>query len=498
MARRLELLLESTYEGICAVDVDGRCTLVNSAAAAMLGWERDEILGRDFRAIAFAPADGETCTVTRVLQTGKAQRSGPIRLRRKDGTTFPSELSAAPLREGETTHGAVLSFADFTERLALQAELERASRLGALGQMAATLAHEFNNVLMGIQVFAEILRKRAPDSQPSVVGQILQSVQRGRRVTEEVLRFGRPTEPARRPFSVECFLACLASEACATCPAGIEVRTACDTPGLRIEGDEEQLSQVFLNLAGNARDAMGAHGTLTISVAPCAEEACRRLADDRPRVHILVRDTGPGIPPDIIHRVFEPFFTTKRRGTGLGLALAHQIVSAHGGHIRLTSRPEEGTEVHVLLDRAEAPASEPEDAVPAPAAGDGVASALIVEDEELIATGLIELLGAFGIRCRWAALGRDAVPAVEETVPDVVILDVGLPDMQGTEVFDALRTRWPELPVVFSTGHADQVKLEPYLAYPHVRHLRKPFDVNTLLEAIQGACGTVGPVLAGS
>jgi two-component system, cell cycle sensor histidine kinase and response regulator CckA len=353
LARNLELVLESTFEGICSIDPGGVCTLVNTAACQMLGFSREEILGQNFHElvhVADGAGDGVHCLFDSVLSGGERDTTSDTFLRRKDGTSFPAELSAAPMILNGDVTGVVVSFTDLTERQAMEQELERASRLSALGRMAATIAHEFNNVLMGIQPFAEIILRTAADPSAEKAGrQILKSVQRGRRVTGEVLRFTKQPEPVRRPIEVGRMMDGVMAEVREIMPTDIAVRCECED-SLVIDGDEDQLVQVLVNLAANARDAMeGFEGQFSISCSSDALDCSRCQVVEPGFLYLVVRDSGCGIPKEALDHLFEPFFTTKRKGTGLGLPLAYQVVAAHGGQIHIDSTEGEGTTIHILL-----------------------------------------------------------------------------------------------------------------------------------------------------
>lgn len=486
LTRSLELLLASTVEGILTVDLDGRCTMWNRAAAQILGRNDHDIGGAKLEMLLFnATTPSLTpCPILEVARSGNVYTAAKDTFRRSDGTAIPVEFSAAPIVDDGVSVGVVISFSDITERRKLEVKLEQADRLTSLGRLAATIAHEFNNVLMGISPFVEVI-KRGKNVETSLE-HIARAIKRGKRITEDILRFTRPAQPVRVAFDTVSWLDSITVEARTLLPPHCRI-TSKATPGMRIDGDPHQLQQIFTNLILNARDAMGSTGgTLTIEArreAPGAKllfpvENAERF------VHFIVADTGGGIPPETLRHIFEPLFTTKKNGTGLGLAVAHQVVQRHGGEIFVESTPGVGTTFHIFLPLTEAalaPDGDPRVETPASDAY----RVLLVEDDPSVATGIASLLELEGLTVEIAETGAAALRAVDAATPDVIVLDVGLPDMEGTSVYTAIATKYPALPIIFSTGHADRARLDSIIANANVGYLLKPYDSSALLGAIR-------------
>lgn len=227
-----------------------------------------------------------------------------------------------------------------------EAQLERARRMDTLGRVAGTIAHEMNNVLMAIQSAVPPLRE-SPNrwTAARIADQILIAVKRGQRVTEEVARFSTPIAPESSAVDLTAWLKVFARELHAF--AGEEIVIDLDLPAGALEAlvDVRQLEQVIANLASNARDAMPGGGRLVIGLR-------RTTQGGRDYAEITVTDSGSGMSPDVLGRLFEPLFTTKRHGTGLGLAVSYQMVTAQGGDMYAESIPGIGTTFHVLLPAA--------------------------------------------------------------------------------------------------------------------------------------------------
>jgi len=278
----------------------------------------------------------------------------------------------------------------------LETELARANRMAGLGHVAATIAHEFNNVLMGIQPFLDLLLRRAagrPDmAEP--LSRIGHSVQRGKRIALEILRFSRPLHAVLAPLPLRQWLGDIAAEAGGL--LGVEHSVVLDTPPepLFVNADRELLHQAFLNLISNARDAMPSGGVFRIAVqqsTPQSRFGGNLMAPGR-FVGISVSDSGHGMSEETLTHIFEPLFTTKKgRGTGLGLAVVHQIITAHGGYIFAESQPGVGSTFTMFLCLAEGPAATTTTAPP-PRPGLEGCRVLLVEDDESVAAGTTAML----------------------------------------------------------------------------------------------------------
>ncbi|HYO78921.1 MAG TPA: PAS domain S-box protein, partial [Thermoanaerobaculia bacterium] len=264
VTRNLELLLESTIEGIFTIDLEGRCTMVNRAAAAFLQRSPEELRGQWMHGLLHHGVSEDNCAMLHVLRSGEPCTAKSDTFTLKDGTLMPVAYSAAPIVDAGRTVGVVVTFTDLSEHRKLEARLEQANRLSSLGRLAATVAHEFNNVLMGIAPFVEVIR-RAPTPQKvtTSLDHIANSVKRGRRITQDILRFTQPAEPVRARVDVASWLQSVSVEARSLLSSLYQVQL--DVEPVAVEGDANQLHQIFTNLILNARDAMPAGGTNAIA-----------------------------------------------------------------------------------------------------------------------------------------------------------------------------------------------------------------------------------------
>lgn len=274
---------------------------------------------------------------------------------RKDGTAVRVAYTTAPMVDEQgRIAGAVVTFRDISKQKQMEQQIEQGVRVASLGRVSASVAHEFNNLLMSIRPFAELLQRRT-DNDPALetpVKHLLDAVRRGQRLTDEILRFTNPPEPRMQRLD----LAAVSREFCEEARGILsERRMEVEMPfALEVRADVDQLSQVMLNLVTNARNATKAGGTVTIGAAPAASIPFLReqLPQAESFAAIYVRDDGCGISAEARERIFEPFFTTRKHaGTGLGLAVAWRIVAQHGGHILIDSEVGRGAAFYVVLPR---------------------------------------------------------------------------------------------------------------------------------------------------
>jgi len=490
----LQLVLESTDEGIYAVDTDGRCSLINSAGAKMFGYEPDELIGKNVHATVHAkrpdgsPYPEEECPIYRVLHgLGNARhRSGEL-FWTSDGAPIVVDYSAAPIISNGVVRGVVVTCTDITERRKLESQLEQAKRLGSLGRLAATVAHEFNNVLMSISPFAEIARRDSTTTRGSnACEQILKAVRRGKSVTEEILRFTQPSDPKLASIRTADWLSGFADDAQSIIGNRFEVIVQCERDLPDISADEHQLNQALTNLVTNARDSMASGGTIEVGAQRESKSTVFSFGvvhNAEHFVHFWVRDNGVGMSPEVLQHIFEPLYTTKRNGTGLGLAVTHQVVKRHGGELFVESRVGKGTTFHLFMPIAHAATLQTEVLLPVNAQRTRFRNILIVEDEPAVAEGIAAVLRLEGAHVTVVGTGAAAIEQLSVAPPpDAMILDVGLPDMDGHTVYEHLASFAPTLPVVFSTGHERSPSAE--YSPRKTAWLMKPYELDVLLGAL--------------
>jgi PAS domain S-box-containing protein len=481
-------IIENASDIIAIIGRDGHLRYGSPSVERVLGYSRKVLAGIDGIDLIH-PDDKATAAAFLSCQLAdpRAVQTVELRARHLDGSWRSVELVATNLIKRGHTAAVIINARDITERKLLEAQLVQANRLGGLGRLAATVAHEFNNVLMGMQPFAELMQR--PDATPQIISKgawhIGNSIQRGRRIVLDILRFSQPHLPVMTAVDLGAWWESFAPEAEAVLGNMIAVESTIPKIGLYAVADRSQLDQVIANLVANARDAMqGGSGTLTVS-ANASQRNARFAFGVVPHpedfVQITVRDTGCGMPAEVMDRIFEPLFTTRQSGgTGLGLAVAHQVVMQHGGYIFVESEEGHGSAFHVFLPKASPPqngnvSESPSARMPA------AKKLLIIDDETAISDGIAALLAHDGIRVESIVTGVEAKRAISNFHPDVVLLDFSLPDLDGSEVYALIRDFDANLPIIFATGHGDRRILHDGLDDPCTRFLQKPFEIADLM-----------------
>jgi PAS domain S-box-containing protein len=441
----------------------------------------DDLIGNRWLSVVHPDDLDRAATAMRQAHVDHYFTPFEMRARRYDGDYREIYIAATPQQAADGSFaGFVGTCVDLTDHRRLERHLEQSNRLAGLGRLAATIAHEINNVLMAIQPYSEVIRRAPSPAVLERVGErIASAVQRGGRITHQILRYAHAAEPSLRALGIRKWLTANSDEWQTLLGSEVEVRV--DAEDLCVLADPHQLQQIFVNLATNASEAMKGHGRFTIT----ARRAQRWPGLDGRSdgfVHFTIEDTGPGIPGEIAARIFEPLFTTHSAGTGLGLAIVHEVVRRHGGAISVDA-DRAGACFHLVL-----PATGAEEVAKNEACDlwpPWVRRVLIVEDEATVADALKLLLELDDVEVSIVYRGSEAVEAVDAFKPDLVILDIGLPDISGTRVFELIRHGHPHLPVVFATGHAPELEHESVELSGPVAHLLKPFDTTSLINTVR-------------
>jgi two-component system cell cycle sensor histidine kinase/response regulator CckA len=497
---RFRALIENGSDIISMMSREGRNIYVSPSAQRLLGYTPDEICAMN-PSESIHPDDRSRILSIFLQEVAKpgSTATNEYRTQHKDGSWRWIESIGRNLLDHPSVAAVVISSRDITERRLLQEQLAQSELLSGLGRLAGKVAHEFNNVLMGIQPFGEIIRRAAPDVPRIVTAaeSILNSVTRGRRITEDIFRFTQPAPPSLGPLDGKEWIETVTRDLNRMLGARHAVALTLPEGELPLFADAQQLQQVVTNVVINARDAMPDGGTVRLRASRLHGARVFPfgvIADDNDYVHVQIADDGGGMSSQLTAHIFEPLFTTKKNGTGLGLAVAEQIIRKHNGHIFVESQPGQGTTFHIFvpsLARA-FPAAPPSRRASTSRMAAG--RILLVEDDANVAEGLADLLQALDYRVTTACDGTTAIATATETPFDVVVLDVNLPDMSGLKVFEVLRSHNPALPVVFSTGHCDASTLSSLVGSgPNVAFLLKPYEVAELIRRIHQV--VVGAVL---
>ena len=494
--QRWARIFEHAGWGVAIVSADGgTIESVNPAFASMHGWTVEELRGKPMAELSVGQQDFPRMNP---MFDARGHQIWETERLRRNGMVFPALIDATAVRDGE---GQVIYYAvnvqDLTERRRAEEQVRQAQKMEAVGRLAGGVAHDFNNMMMIIMGFSDFLLTNLDRSDPrwSDADEIRKAAERAMHLTRQLLGFGRQQLVARHVLSLNEVVSGMERMLRPLLGEDIKLTTRLSVGLGGVEADYGQLEQVVMNLALNARDAMRGGGQLTIETLDVelpGGYAYRHIGIDiplGPYVMLIVSDTGHGMTPEIKARLFEPFFTTKptTQNTGLGLATVYGIVVQSGGYIWVDSEPGKGTSFKVCLPRVESD----EVATEAPAEPTGSARGcekiLLVEDEDAVRSVASRVLLNQGYTVIPARNGQEALRLLDdlgETV-DLILTDVVMPDMGGLALASELRSRWPELKLIFMSGYAEGDKLQPGIQQIEGSFLQKPFSAESLLFKVR-------------
>ncbi len=414
--------------------------------------------------------------------------SGEYRFRRKDGSYAVVHDRGQIMRDPTgLAYRIVGGMSDHTERKNLEARFLRAQRMESIGTLAGGIAHDLNNVLAPIMMSIDLLKQDLADrpEQLLLLETLHGSAKRGADLVRQVLSFARGVEGERMAVNIRHVLDDLEGLIRETLPRNIGIAISAPRNLWPLVGDATQLHQVFLNLAVNARDAMPHGGTLAFKAENALVNPDPR-AEPMPHVRVTVSDTGTGIPPEIRDRIFEPFFTTKQlgKGTGLGLATVHAVVTSHGGSVDVESELGRGTTFIIRVPADPTVSSGSRSPLPVSLTrGDGEV-VLVVDDEEPIRTVTQRTLEAFGYRVLVAANGAEGLEVFGRHAHEIrlVLTDMMMPVMDGATMIRHLLERSPGVLIVASSGLHAKEDLEKATGTGIAHFLAKPYTTQSMLQ----------------
>jgi PAS domain S-box-containing protein len=487
---RFTALVASSRDAIIGKTLDGTITSWNPAAEHIFGYSAAEMVGASVYRLIPEELHAAERDVLEKLTQGETVALAEVERVRKDGQRIWISLSVSPIRDATgRIVGAASIKRDVTERRLAEERLRDTQRLRAVGQLAGGVAHEANNQMLVVLGAVHFLLRRGdlPMGAENDLLEIRHAAERTAMITQQLLAFGRrqalKLETIDMNRVVERFTPVLRR----TMSEHHQLRVELASEDLIVRVDPQQLDQVLLNLALNSRDAMPEGGTITVRTSrseadPTLAPAGGHSGESGPAQYacLMVQDTGHGMDAATLRQAFEPFFTTKGvgQGTGLGLSVVEGIVSQSGGFVRVNSAPGKGTALSLYFPVAAvsgAPAEPKRRTPPPPADGRSV---LVVEDESTVRTMAVRTLKDAGYRVYHANDGREALNLIEgpNGEVDLVITDLGMPEMDGHELARRLRSVRPKLPVLYMSGYGDAGTVTPFL--------QKPFSPDDLVDRV--------------
>jgi PAS domain S-box-containing protein len=507
--QKFERLLEFAPDAIVGVNQAGEIALVNQQAEALFGHDREQMLGQQVEILVPERfAEGHPHLRGGYLADPRMRPMGAgleLAGRRSDGSEFPAEISLSSI---ETDDGplAIAAVRDLTERAesererAMQEELDQGRRLESVGQLAGGIAHDFNNLLGVIINYAAFVAEEVPADSPARgdANEIRRAAERAAALTRQLLIFSRREVPRTEVLDLNAAVIDIEHLLRRALGERIGLETDLGPDLWTVDADPGQVEQVLVNLAVNARDAMPEGGRVRI------ETANVQIADDDvqsrptirpgPYVRMVVSDTGVGMDAEVAHRAFDPFFTTKEKGegTGLGLATVYGIVQQAGGRIDLYSEPGNGTAVKIHLPASTASAPSAAGAAGKTPRGRGEV-VLVVEDQDDVRQMTERILTGNGYAVLSAGTGAEALELCADSGRDIDLLltDVVMPQMLGTELVEQVRTSRPDLRTILMSGYTHRALSPGTIAeQPGLAFIEKPFSREALLSKVSTLLGT--------
>ncbi len=493
---RFRELAETIQEVFWITDAGkSRMLYVSPAYEAVWGRPGEEVYVDALSwAAALHPEDRDRVMEAVAQRQIRGEYDEEYRIVRPDGEVRWIRERAYPVRNAEGQVERIVGVArDITERIVAEERLRDVQRMESVGQLAAGVAHDFNNVLTVINGIAEMALASLPEGSPlrRDLATIRDAGERATELTRQMLAAGRRQMLRPEPVNLNILVAEMEALLRSMLGEDIEivVRLAPDLAPVVV--DPGQFHQVILNLAANSRDAMPRGGTFTIetrnAVLPDPDQG-RNLGSPAPGVALAISDTGEGIDPRIRPHIFEPFFTTKDsgKGTGLGLATVHGIVTQSGGTVQVHSEVGRGSTFTIHLPTAP-PGSVVPEREPGSAASGGVECVLVVDDNAAVRELACRVLEKAGYRVLAAASGEEALQRLDDAGHPVhlVVTDVVMPGMSGPELAEQIRRRDLPVRILFTTGYTDDAVLRHGVREEGLHLIHKPYSTGALTAKVR-------------
>ncbi len=496
--QKLRNIVEHSNELFYLHGIDHRLIYVSPQCMDYFGYTQEEMKVKWMDLMTDNPVNEAGYALTqKAIQTGRRQDPYLLEGRKKDGSTLWLQIDESPVTDEK---GSVLFMAgaarDITkQRLAeeekerLEFQLRQSQKMEAIGTLSGGIAHDFNNMLAIILGNAELAIEDIPGWNPGhgKLKEIRSTCLRAKDVVQQLLAFSRKTQVSKQPIQIDSVVKDTLRLLRASIPANIEIRTHIDEGIRTILGDATQINQVLINLCTNARDSMPEGGLLKVTVTNTAPENGEKQRFGEGHVKLTVTDTGSGISPKDLNRIFDPYFTTKAfgKGTGMGLAVVHGIVKAHGGMIQVKSEPGQGSTFEVFFPATEqAPALKIQDDASIP---EGTERILFVDDEDLIADLNHSILERLGYQVTSTTRSTEALEIFRNKPNqfDLVITDMSMPKMTGDQLIKELLKIRPDIPILLCTGYSERITEEKAQELGIRAYAQKPLELKKLAKTVR-------------
>lgn len=493
----LSAAVEQTSDSIIITDHYGNIQYINPFCSKITGYSREDVTGKNLDFLHEKDQDRSSfSSIAGKLWRGESWQ-GRLTGRKKDGTTFAEDVTISPITdEGGNITNCIAVKRDVSKEEQLQLQLQQAMKMEAIGTLAGGIAHDFNNILAAMIGYAQIAKGKLSGNDPANgdIEEVLLAGDRAANLVKQILTFSRQDKlgvlyPTQIPFLLKEVVKLLRS----SLPTTIEIRQDIDPACAPILADPTQIHQVLMNLCTNAKQAIGdTYGSITITLKNYTIAEPQLFQQNTPLakgkyLHLSITDSGIGMDKEMQAKVFDPFFTTKpkNQGTGLGLAVVHGIVEGHRGVISIDSIPHEGTTFHLFFPAIEEKMEEKQTSKEAPARG--TEKIMVVDDEKPLASMLKTMLGGLGYSVE---IYTDSLAAVANYRRrpqdfDVIITDMTMPNMTGTELTREARSLRPEIPIILMTGYSESINEEKAAHLGLNSFLLKPISKTELAKTLR-------------
>ncbi len=495
---RFRNLIETTSDWVWEMNDRGVYTYVSPKIRDILGFEPDEVLGKTF--FDFMPRDEARRAADFFVSLTRHKK--PFLMYQhtylhKNGKVVIIETSGVPVFGRDARFSGYRGIdRDVTQRNELEGQLRYAQKMEAVGRLSAGVAHDFNNITTAIVGYANLLYFRLDKEDPAreLVDQVLAATERSATLTRSLLAFSKKQAADLRPVELNGLINRVERLLAGMLRDDIPLALDLTKEELMISADQIQFERVLMNLAANARDAMPRGGRLTIETRETVitEEFTNDHGYGKAGSYALIAvcDTGTGMDEQVMRKIFEPFFTTKGvgKGTGFGLSIVYDIVKQHRGYITVSSIPGKGStfSIYLPLLRSEVRASTPSEpfAIAVPVRG----TVLIADHDDQDRTFMKIALEGQGYSVIEARDGEDALAKFDRHAAALraVVLDIVLPKVNGKDVYQAIMSRKPDVPVLFTSSYPEDLVLEKGMLEADLKPLLKPFSSKELLERVAG------------
>jgi PAS domain S-box-containing protein len=492
---RYRTLFEDSKDAIYIILREGMFVDVNQAMLDLFGYTRDEMMGMSILDIYNNPNDRSV--VINILDKKGSLKDYPVKFKSRDGTEILCVLTATVKRENDRIIGYQGIIRDMTEQKKLEAQLQQAQKMEAIGTLAGGIAHDFNNILGAIIGYTEIADLQVPEDNKAKesLKEVLKAGRRARDLVKQILAFSRKGEQERIPIQISPIVKEALKLLRSSLPTTIEIRQDIKSDTGIVEADPTQIHQIMMNLCTNASHAMRENGGIlevgirNVEVGSWDSESGYLDMTPGPYLLLSISDTGQGMTPEVLERILEPYYTTKEKGegTGLGLSVVHGIVKNYGGTITAYSEPGKGSTFHVYLPVIQEKAEFPEiaEVAPIPTGNEHI---LFIDDEPALVEIDKQMLERLGYEVTTRTSSMEALELFR-TKPDqfdLVITDMTMPHMTGERLANELMNIRSDIPVIICTGYSELISEEKAKEMGIRAFVMKPLVIRDLAKTVRG------------